>query len=200
MVAPPVQHSAADDSALECTPLKERQTDGAKAHAHAHHVQAINPVPRPPHEYPLSADPLELWRSGRTEVRRLDEAQLQSFAAALDAPTGGYGRYWLGRAILAAHACDPSFATNPRALNLVRAILRRWTHEGSFGSDTRAYQSLQEQRHDTAAPSLQRLGDPRRRFADQSHQRAPRRDASRGAWSRTIAPCTIIGDDPDCDG
>ncbi len=198
--APPAQPIASPEDAADCTQLKEGKNDGAEEHALAGNDQEATQLATPPGERPLHADPLLLWQTGRAEVKPLDEAQLQTLAAELDGPTGGYGRYWLGRAILAATTCDAGFATNPRALNLVRAILRRWQHEHSYGSDTRAYQSKLEQRHDAPRSSQQRLATPVGRHSHQSDQRTARADGRPSSRSLAITACTIVGYDPEADG
>ncbi len=200
LIASPAQLIAPLGDAADCTQLMERENDGAGEHAHASTDRGVTQPATPPGERPLHADPLHLWLTGRAEVRPLDEAQLQTLAAELDGPTGGYGSYWLGRAILAANACDPGFGTNPRALNLVRAILRRWQHEHSYGSDTRAYQSKLEQRHDASRSSQQRLAAPVGRHSLLSDHGAARADGRASSRSLAITACTIIGYDPETDG
>jgi hypothetical protein len=190
----PTMHSVAlQGGAATCTQFKEgKKEGGSNAHPRKTHEDA--PVATPPGERPLHADPVTLWRTGRVAVQSLDEAYLQTLAADLDQTTGGYGPYWLGRAILAASVCDAQFATNPRAINLVRAIIRRWSEEGSFGSDTRAYQSRLEHRHDHAQPTEQRLVAARGRYPVQPTHGPVRHHAPARATSPTTA-CTIIGRD-----
>ncbi len=149
----------------------------------------------PSGEPPLPAPPFALWQTARNALQPLDEAHLCALVAELDGPTNGFGAYWLGRAILAASMTDPGFATNPRALNLVRAILRRWQREGSYGSDTAAYQTRQEHTH-AAGPQRP---TPKASYTD----RRPARPAV-PAGHATVRPtrataCTIIGRDADGD-
>ncbi len=198
--APPAHSLASQQDAARCTQLKEREKDGGGDHTHARKDVGDEPVPTPPSERPLHAAPYTLWQTGRVTVQSLDMAQLQTLAADLDEPTGGYGSYWLGRAILAANVCDAEFATNPRALNLVRAILRRWTHEHSYGSDTRAYQSKLESRNVQSRPTEQRLAAPRGRPAYQPRTGTPRSHGPSASRSPAITTCTIVGYDPDGDG
>ncbi|MDP9316928.1 MAG: helix-turn-helix domain-containing protein [Chloroflexota bacterium] len=123
-------------------------------------VDGKQDLPPPPAGEPaLPADPITLWQSARGELRRFDLHQLQAFANEHDLPTDGYGRYWLGRAILAAAAYDPDFVTNPRALNLVRAILTRWRNHAAYGSDTPTYHSTKEE-HSHESLSSTRRPDP----------------------------------------
>ncbi len=198
--APPAQLTASPEDATDCTQLREGENDGEGEHAHRGIDHEATPLTTPPGESPLPSDPLHLWHTGRAAVRPLDEAQLQTLASELDAPTGGYGAYWLGRAILAANACDPGFGTNPRSLNLVRAILRRWKHEHSYGSDTRAYQSKLEHHHGSARSSQQRLATPVGRHSYQSYKRTARVDGVSTPRAVAITACTIVVYDPEADG
>ncbi len=144
----------------------------------------------PPGQPPLPAAPVELWRAARAELRRTDLHQLQAFASEHDLPTGGHGSYWLGRAILAAAAYDADFATNPRARNLVRAILIRWRNQDAYGSDTPTYQaSRREQQHDILRSQPGRVAAAPRAHPQPSIGRG---GASRTASGATVA-CTILG-------
>jgi hypothetical protein len=81
-------------------------------------------IPLPPVGEPaLPATPVALWEAARTACRPADLHQLAALANEHDESTNGAGRYWVGRAILAATCSNAQFATMPRALNLVRAIL-----------------------------------------------------------------------------
>ena len=194
----PLAHSGAvPPDAADCAQLKERKTEGGRD-APPPADTWDRPVPTPPGERSLHADPWSLWQIGRAAVAPLDEAQLRTLAADLDGATGGYGRYWLGRAILAGSVCDARFATNPRALNLVRAILRRWQAEHAYGSDTRAYQSRLEHRDAHTRVPAQRLAAPRGGDGNQSHHRTAWPDAPARPGPR-ITACTIIGRDPGAD-
>ncbi len=131
-----------------CVPIrKEGRIEGGDAHALDDQGGATLSAP--------ITNPLTLWQSIREAVQSLDAQRLQVLVAEQDAATGGCGAYWVARAILAAVATDATFATNPRALNLVRAILTRWQREGSYGSDTPAYQAKQQtvRQHGTPAAS-----------------------------------------------
>ena len=89
-----------------------------------------SPPPAPPTLPPLTAHPTALWARACGTPRPTDPDQLATLAAAHDAPTGGYGWYWVGRAILAA-----SLDADVRSLRKVRAILDRWQAEAAYGSD-----------------------------------------------------------------
>ncbi len=190
-----------DESAIthldesQITQLKEGEKEGGRGTPPRIDDQAL---PTPAGERPLHADPWTLWQTGRAVVDPLDAAHLHALADSLDGPTGGYGAYWLGRAILAASVCDPLFATNPRALNLVRAILRRWMQEHSYGSDTGAYHARLEARHDRARAPEQRLAAPRGRAPQQPHDRTPGSHRPERATA-PLAACTIIGRDAGAD-
>ncbi len=203
---PPAQVTASPDSIPRngagesmCTLVKEGGIEGARVEARPREAIGVM-VLAPPDEQSLPADPLTLWRAGRTEVRPLDESHLLNLASELDKATGGYGCYWLGRAILAAHVCDTQFAINPRGLNLLRAIVRRWCREHSYGSDTPAYTQLQkEQRHAPIRHEYGRMDVPRRRAPEQSRDRTLRWPSTAQHSVATTA-CTIIGYDPQRDG
>ncbi|MDP9310941.1 MAG: hypothetical protein M3R24_08625 [Chloroflexota bacterium] len=148
----------------------------------------------PSGEPPLPAAPFVLWQTARSALQPLDEAHLCALVAELDGPTEGFGAYWLGRAILAASMTDEGFATNPRALNLVRAILRRWRREGSYGSDTAAYLTRQEHTHAAQPPSRPA---PKGSYTDRRPAR-PAVPAGHAPVRPTRATaCTIIGRDAD---
>src|SRR5690606_31064904 len=83
-------------------------------------------------------------------------SQLAMLADSYDGPTGGFGAYWLGRAIILADLCL-SERGRPLSLSYVRSMLRRWAQEGSWGSDLAG-----EHAGETAGPSLRpRLRLPR---------------------------------------
>jgi hypothetical protein len=86
----------------------------------------------PPGAEPLTAPVLTLWQGGEPTLRPRDSHQLALLAAEYDGPTGGYGAYWLGRAILMADLC---LGDEPITIAYVRRMLRRWCQEGSWGSD-----------------------------------------------------------------
>lgn len=83
---------------------------------------------------PLPAPVLALWQGDEPALSRRELHQLALIAAEVDGPSGGFGAYWLGRAILMADLClgDRGQA---RSLAYLRRVLRRWREEGSWGSD-----------------------------------------------------------------
>ncbi len=191
--APPPHPGAPQTGALEDTSLrKERVIDGGERSAPA--MPIADNEETPSGEPPLPAAPFVLWQTARSALQPLDEAHLCALVAELDGPTEGFGAYWLGRAILAASMTDEGFATNPRALNLVRAILRRWRREGSYGSDTAAYLTRQEHTHAAQPPSRPA---PKGSYTDRRPAR-PAVPAGHAPVRPTRATaCTIIGRDAD---
>ncbi len=123
---------------------KERGRETAHAREGLTSRAEAPPTPTPPSNPPLPAAPLTLWHSVRLTTRPMDDIRIQALIADHDTSTDGYGAYWVGRAILAADATDASFATNPKALNLLRAILQRWRREQAYGSDTPAFVQRQQ--------------------------------------------------------
>ena len=95
---------------------------------------AASQLPTPADQPPLPADPLALWQSDRAALPARERYQLAMLISELDRPTGGYGGYWVGRAILIADRCLGERA-QPLSLNYLRGMLRRWQREGSWGSD-----------------------------------------------------------------
>jgi hypothetical protein len=89
---------------------------------------------------PLSAPILTLWQGDGPAVRRRDLHQLALLAAEYDGPTGGYGAYWLGRAILMADLCLGD-REQPITVPYVRRVLKRWCEEASWGSDREAVEA-----------------------------------------------------------
>lgn len=88
-----------------------------------------------PAGHPPLPDGLEaLWQGDRGAVSPRERHQLAMLAAELDGPTGGYGAYWVGRAILIADRCLAERG-QPLSVNYLRSMLRRWQREGSWGSD-----------------------------------------------------------------
>lgn len=107
-----------------------------------------NPPAAPIGAEPLSAPILTLWQGDQPALRRRDVHQLALLAAEYDGPTGGYGAYWLGRAILMADLCLGD-REQPITVPYVRRVLKRWCEEGSWGSD-----------RETGEPPLRAVGDP----------------------------------------
>ena len=87
-------------------------------------------IPTPANEWALPSHPVALWNEFAERQRPGDAMLLSALAAEHDAPTGGFGLYWLGRAILTA-----SLAENMRSIAKPRAVLARWREEASYGSD-----------------------------------------------------------------
>jgi hypothetical protein len=86
--------------------------------------------PTPPDEYPLPMHPADIWKQACSEPRQVDQAQIHALAAQHEDDTGGFGMYWVGRAILAA-----SMSGNPiRHMKMIKVILERWQREGRYGS------------------------------------------------------------------
>ena len=107
--------------------------------------------------WPLPCHPLDLWADVAAAQRPSDIRHLTALAAEHDGPTGGYGYYWLGRAMLAASLND-----DIRSIAKLRAVLTRWRDEQSYGSDRaieRPANEQKEQRHGRdASPAAPRGG------------------------------------------
>lgn len=88
----------------------------------------------PTGEPALQASVTELWRGDREHVSPRECNQLAMIASSYDRETGGFGAYWLGRAISLADLCLVERG-RPLSLSYVRSMLRRWAQEGSWGSD-----------------------------------------------------------------
>lgn len=106
----------------------------------------------PDGEPPLADHPFDLWQRINPQASSDDTAKIARLAADHDAPYraygGGYGMYWVGRALQAANrALDPG---KPITLNYVRNILASWRSRttddvAAYGSDSPAYQRKQAQ-------------------------------------------------------
>ena len=121
-----------DRSQHEVLGRKEgRGEEIARARAAPPGDDSIGAPPPPPDGQPsIGAHPLALWETACATPRKTDPIQLAMFASEHDPPTGGYGWYWVGRAILAA-----TLFSDVRTLGKVRVILDRWRREDSYGSD-----------------------------------------------------------------
>lgn len=113
----------------------------------------------PDGEPPLADHPFDLWYRLNPNANTDDAAKLARLAADHDAPyrayPGGYGMYWVGRALQAANkALDPE---RPITLNYVRNILTSWRNRTT--EEVSAY--------GTDAPSFQRKLAQRQRRAEQ---------------------------------
>jgi hypothetical protein len=97
--------------------------------------EAPNIPPTPQDEPPLPASPLDLWRADREHISQRDTYQLEMLARSHDSTTGGYGAYWLGRAIMMADYCLTPKG-QPVTVQYVRGILKRWARpDVAWGSD-----------------------------------------------------------------
>lgn len=95
------------------------------------------PPANPPGEPPLSRHPVDVVRAqtGRAPLQAHLFAQL---AAEHDGPTGGYGWYWVGRALEAGVLAAGGEDQVRNWIALPRSILRRWRESESYGSDAPA--------------------------------------------------------------
>ncbi|RRR74470.1 MAG: hypothetical protein EI684_07020 [Candidatus Viridilinea halotolerans] len=97
----------------------------------------------PPNEPCLPDTPLALWQCDSPSVSQRDRYRLEMLCNEFNLMTDGFGAYWVGRAILMA---DQSFGDNAErkiTINYVRAILRRWSLDGSWGSDATTFRSTE---------------------------------------------------------
>jgi hypothetical protein len=98
-------------------------------------------------ETPMSMHPLALWGQLSTQQRPIDTILLEQLASEHNASTGGYGWYWVGRAILTtAMGAEPSDWWAK-----IRATMRRWRDTDTYGSDAPA--GARRTRPTPAAPS-----------------------------------------------
>jgi hypothetical protein len=79
---------------------------------------------------PLVAHPLALWGDSTENPTRMDLAILSLYAGQHDAPTGGYGWYWVGVAITMLASGRP--ISNHRA---VKVVLDSWQVRDAYGAD-----------------------------------------------------------------
>ncbi|NCC35309.1 MAG: hypothetical protein EOM24_25350, partial [Chloroflexia bacterium] len=110
--APAEREGASDDrrtteastvAATAALVIKRLQEDGILSPAPAAPSAAIPPTP--PSAPPLPDALLHLWQGDATTITPRDRQQILMLAAEYEAPTGGYGAYWVGRAILIAARC-----------------------------------------------------------------------------------------------
>jgi hypothetical protein len=66
----------------------------------------------------------------------MDIQQLELLIGEHDVSTGGYGAYWVGRAVCAANLSDDQ----PR-IAFIKFILDRWRSEDRYGSETKEYEA-----------------------------------------------------------
>jgi hypothetical protein len=108
---------------------------GLLGHAPTEPAPPTRPIPTaPPDEPPLPNDPLSLWDADRAHVRQGDQYQLQLLAGQYDAPTDGYGAYWVGRAILMADLCLQGRGERA-TIPYLKRMLKRWQETQRWGSD-----------------------------------------------------------------
>jgi hypothetical protein len=102
--------------------------------------QPIEILPPPPADDdgdPLPALPapvLTLYRDLTGSRAIGDKHRLTHIANTFDKPSGGFGMYWLGQAILMADQCLAPWG-KPISFPYIRSILKRWAREGTWGSD-----------------------------------------------------------------
>lgn len=105
---------------------------------------------------PLTTHPLALWQQLDPHMTAADRERLRRSAAEHDQPygayPGGYGLYWLGRAIEA----TLTKTDQPPTLRYVRGVLRSWRTRttdtvSAYGSDAPTY--AQRDRHVQPAPA-----------------------------------------------
>lgn len=109
----------------------------------------------PPGERALMAHPIDVWRWAHADATANDEVRLADLAAAHDVPIsaypGGFGSYWLGRAMLAAIESDKDL-TIPYLKRILTSWRRRTTDTlNAYGSDAPAYQQHQARNRQQAA-------------------------------------------------
>jgi hypothetical protein len=102
-------------------------------------TSAAPPLP-PAGEPALTATIGELWRMVRPHGRPIELQHLATLAGEHDAPTGGYGLYWVGRAILAA-----SISQDVRGVKVIKFILESWRERNAYGSDAPQRQRKREE-------------------------------------------------------
>lgn len=131
--------------------------------------------PTPPDEWALSAHPVDIWQSACPDHRPIDLKHLAALVKAHDTPTGGFGLYWVGRAILAA-----SLSSNIRSIKAVKTVLDRWAGGQGYGTDTPAYERRKErygqQRSERPDPAGNGPDGSRRSDRSQDRQRPSGKD------------------------
>ena len=86
----------------------------------------------PANESPLQMHPLELWARLSTQQREIDILLLRQMATDHNLPSGGYGWYWVGRAIMVtAMGPEPSDWWAK-----LRIVMRQWRDTGTYGIES----------------------------------------------------------------
>ncbi|MCG8348493.1 MAG: hypothetical protein MI924_12035 [Chloroflexales bacterium] len=92
------------------------------------------PLPEPPPDCPALPAPVEtIWAADRS-ISEYELILLRGLCSQYDPLTDGYGAYWVGRAVLSAELIFYERDDRP-GIGYVRAILKRWHRENSWGSD-----------------------------------------------------------------
>lgn len=118
----------------------------------------------------VPSHPLDLWRKACPIARPIDNEHLKALALEHNATSGGYGWYWVGRAILAA-----SLNENINSVAKIRRVMMRWRDEDSYGSDAPGTGRARAGRTYDGAAAHGRDDDDR--YADE--HRSSRRNSSR---------------------
>jgi len=143
---------------------------GAPAVAPAAAPASLETIPAAPAGQPaLRASVVALWQGERASLSPREHTQLALLADSYDASTGGFGAYWLGRAIILADLCL-SERGRPMSLTYVRKMLRRWADEDSWGSDLPCEDAGESVK---AAPQLRLPHVPKAESASATPARTP---------------------------
>ena len=92
------------------------------------------PLPEPPPDCPALPAPVETIRAADRSISEYKLILLRGLCSQYDPLTDGYGAYWVGRAVLSAELIFYERDDRP-GIGYVRAILKRWNRENSWGSD-----------------------------------------------------------------
>jgi hypothetical protein len=93
------------------------------------------PLATPPDQAPLSQHPFELWQQAAANPRDADMASLDMIANTHNESSGGYGYYWMGRAIIQLSYSGKAIQNT----GAVKSVMDRWRRDG-YGTDTARYQ------------------------------------------------------------
>jgi hypothetical protein len=139
------------------------------------------PLP-PPSYYTLPAHPLAMWRDACPTARPIDAKHLAALAAEHDASTGGFGWYWVGRAILAA-----SLSQDARKVTVIKTILDGWRERAAYGSDAPGRQRKRDAYEQQTRAASERLPSDRRDSPPARPSAGPDRPTGRSAGSGSAA-------------